>query len=837
MTSAPLLTSPPDGRRAGAAWVAATGAFLLLASASVFVAVRWDQIPEAAKLALVGALTGAFLAGGRAVRRTLPATGDVVFHLGALLVPVDVAGLGLRLHLGWRTLLLTEGIVGVGVFGALAASAGSVVLAWSAAASVVVVAGGIAAVTPLPAPLLLAAAAVAASLLDRRRPAIAWAATAGLAPVAGALVGAILHSTGAGAGTGVLDELGLGGHRAALLAVVWGAVAAAVLGREAARGHDLALVALAGACFTTGAATTWVNAAPPQEVGFVAGPALFLLVQVVAMLCQRDGFWGRPARAAAFCTEVVVAVVAAPLAVAFLLVAPFVDEGLDLFGDSEGWTPEPAAGLAWALLAGGWLLAAWRRQGPQASPAAALRHAAGNATTVAFLATAAGAGLVVGTGSTAATAAGLLVLAAGLVVVAAGAHGVDAGASTALAALAAAWAPLVVGQSHPVAALAAGLAGAALLAVAARSWGEGAGWVSAELAVGGSLVAFCGCAIASAEIGLTPAMLAAAGAAWAVALVVERPAPLAGHAARASMAVAVAGALTGTSAQVLAVAAAATLLFAVDAARHDEPLIGLGAAAGAPLVIGAAGAWSGLATSTIGAALCASAAVFGGLSLLYPERWRLPFLAAAAAGLVAGLPLAAAEPARLAEALLVTGGLGVAAGAATRNGVVGHLGGAVALAGLGLHLTVDGVTASEAFVAPVALQLVVAGWQLRRRADPPSSWVAFGPAIGLLGGAALAERLAGGEAWHSLVAGAVGVTAVAAGGWKRLAAPLFLGTGLLATVTAVESLPTLAGIPTWGWLAAGGTTLLATGVALERSATTPVEAGRRLVDVVEDRFS
>lgn len=163
--------------------------------------------------------------------------------------------------------------------------------------------------------------------------------------------------------------------------------------------------------------------------------------------------------------------------------------------------------------------------------------------------------------------------------------------------------------------------------------------------------------------------------------------------------------------------------------------------------------------------------MFGGLSLLYPERWRLPFLAAAAAGLVAGLPLAAAEPARLAEALLVTGGLGVAAGVATRNGVVGHLGGAVALAGLGLHLTVDGVTASEAFVAPVALQLVVAGWQLRRRADPPSSWVAFGPAIGLLGGAALAERLAGGEAWHSLVAGAVGVTAVAAGGWKRLAAP------------------------------------------------------------------
>ncbi len=41
----------------------------------------------------------------------------------------------------------------------------------------------------------------------------------------------------------------------------------------------------------------------------------------------------------------------------------------------------------------------------------------------------------------------------------------------------------------------------------------------------------------------------------------------------------------------------------------------------------------------------------------------------------------------------------------------------------------------------------------------------------------------------------------------------------------------------WGWLAAGGSVLLATGLALERWATTPVEAGRRLVDLVEQRFS
>lgn len=229
--------------------------------------------------------------------------------------------------------------------------------------------------------------------------------------------------------------------------------------------------------------------------------------------------------------------------------------------------------------------------------------------------------------------------------------------------------------------------------------------------------------------------------------------------------------------------------------------------------------------------------MLGGLALLCPARWRPPFLAAAAVGLGVGLAMAAGEPARLAECLLVTGGLAVGAGLVTGRGVIGHTGGAVAVVGLGMHLAIDGVTASEAFAAPVALQLVVAGWQLRRRLDPPSSWVAFGPAIGLLGGAALAERLAGGDAWHSLVAGAVGVAAVAAGGWRRLAGPLFLGTGLLVTVTLVESVAMLAGLPTWAWLAVGGTALLATGISLERSATTPVEAGRRLVDVVEERFS
>jgi hypothetical protein len=116
--------------------------------------------------------------------------------------------------------------------------------------------------------------------------------------------------------------------------------------------------------------------------------------------------------------------------------------------------------------------------------------------------------------------------------------------------------------------------------------------------------------------------------------------------------------------------------------------------------------------------------------------------------------------------------------------------------------------------------------------------VAYTPALALLGGAALVERIAGGGGVHALVAGAVGLAGVVAGGGRRLAGPLVTGTALLVAVTAHESLGTLATVPTWGWLAAGGSVLLAAGVALERrGGEGPVEAGRRLVDVVAERFS
>jgi hypothetical protein len=59
-----------------------------------------------------------------------------------------------------------------------------------------------------------------------------------------------------------------------------------------------------------------------------------------------------------------------------------------------------------------------------------------------------------------------------------------------------------------------------------------------------------------------------------------------------------------------------------------------------------------------------------------------------------------------------------------------------------------------------------------------------------------------------------------------LAAPLVGGTLLLGVTVFVASGSDLAAIPTWAWLAAGGSLLLATAVSIERAGT-PGTAGLR----------
>jgi hypothetical protein len=142
-------------------------------------------------------------------------------------------------------------------------------------------------------------------------------------------------------------------------------------------------------------------------------------------------------------------------------------------------------------------------------------------------------------------------------------------------------------------------------------------------------------------------------------------------------------------------------------------------------------------------------------------------------------------------------------------------------------------------VLPAAAYLLVVGVRLRAgraESDRPGSWVAYGPAVALLGASGIVERLHGGSALHALFAGAVALVAIVAGGSRRLAAPLLIGTAIVATITVHEALSTAAGIPLSAWLAAGGAALLGSAIAIERTDTSPIDAGRRVVDVLADHF-
>ena len=810
--------------------MAATGAFLLLAGAAVFVAVQWDRLSENAKLAVVLGLTAAVLAGGRRLRRTLPATGDVLFHLGAFLMPVDLAGIGLSSGVAWRPLVVAEGVLGVVALGGLGLLTGSAVLVWAGILSMVVLAAGIAAVSPVPAAAVLAGVALAVELTrrsgalgDDRRPELAaavWATVAGLAPVVAAAVTLLLP-----VGRGTLAELGFTTPGAAAVA---GVLAAAVLARQAHLGQELTRAFLALAAVAVGITSSLVTADLPSSAVAVAVAAAFVVTELAALVLRRDPFWHRPLGVVAELAEIGGQAVAIATGL-FLLTVPGVD--LD---------PSPTTAAALALAAVAWLAADIRRDRgtPRPLGLALVRGGCWPAATIPFALSTAGA-VALGTGSALATAGALVAIAAALLAA-------RRPLSTLVAATFVPWA-VVTSMTHPAAGTAIGLAGAVVLALAAVDRSrtddfEPAASVLALLVTGTALAAV---AVAVPDVGLAAGVTAAVAACWLLSLLLDFGGPRLGDVARLALLLPVATSFAVAPEEALPAAIGAVLLYAVDAVRLDRPDVALGAAVAVQAVTAHLARANGLDLGQTGLALCVGAVVWSGLAAVVDGRWRLPFLAAAGAGLALGLATAGAadDPGPFCTALLVTGSLGIGAGLATGRPWLAHLGAAAGTAGIFGHLALAGVDASEPYVLPVAAQMLAWGWQARRGdGQPPaqpkvSSWLTYAPPVVLLGGTALAERMTAGPGWHALVAGAVGLVAVVAGGWGRTAGPLVMGTAILVTLTVHESLGTLATVPTWAWLATGGTILLAVGIALERTDTSPVEAGRRVVDVLAENFT
>lgn len=782
-------------RRTGATWVAATGAFLLVAAAAVFVAVRWDDFSNEAKLAVVAGLTGGFLIVGAALRSRLPATGEVLFHLGAFLLPVDLAAIGVHVGADWRALLLAEGLLGVGVYGAMARATGSVVLGWVTVVSVPVVANGIAALTHVPAPLALAVLAVGTAVVARwsrhtTAPAAVFALVAGYAPVL-TLASSLLFP-----GHGVLVELGWLGAPIPAAAVVAGVLSGVVLAAEAQRRGDvgLGLVALGAPLVGAGAAVLAADLGRAGQI--VAASAAFVVVEVAAVMAGRDRFWRAAVDLLARAAEVVAGLVATAGIVLVAAVA------------AVGIRPSVDIAAAFGLVALGLAIASARRGGLVAAEAGA--------------AVAALAAVAAGTGSPIAVAGSAVGLAA--VIVATRRLGAMAAAATFLLV-----APLVVARD-PLAALVIGLCATAVCGVAVVVGRE----PEAAVSVGLVTAAMAGI-FGWTSIGGVPALEIYIVCCLLLGVLADGRSTRVGHVARVFGWSSIGATVFLTPGEALIPALLLTVLAVIEAVRLDEPRVAHGAAVPAVVAAASVGLIAGLSFPEAGLAVLVAGVVWAGLAGVVSPRWRMPLLVTAGVSVVVGFALAANDPRTVGPALILSGGLVLGAGVASSQESIAHLGGALTTLGIWAALSHAQVVPIDLYALPLGAHLAIAGFRLRAMTTA-SSWTAYAPAVTVLAGTAVAERLHHGGGEHALLAGAVAVVAVAAGGWKRLAAPLFLGTVTLVVLTVHESFGVVAGVPTWGWLALGGSALLATGVALELTDTSPVDAGRKVVDVLADNF-
>jgi hypothetical protein len=869
--------SPAESRATAASWVAAAGALLLLAAAATFLAVSWDTLALPARIAVVGTVTAVAILGGHRVRRTLPAVGAVVYHLGALLLPIDALGLVLQLDLDVPVRWLAAGAVAMVAFPPLARAGRSRTLAWAAVAGVPVFATGVGLAGLLPAPLVVAVAALLLAPIGRGAapsppspsPSPSPRTLRGILPAAGPVLVAVAIGAPLTVAVLALDELTVGGQLARagwlatdpLAAAVAGALAVLAL-VVAASSQRSAFLAAATPVALLGAVVVAVLPPSTPRLALLLAPALLALAAegLAAVLRSEGDLWRAPTERLAGIVEVGGGLLVPGLLV--LLVAP---EVRPVGGDAE-----LAAALAVGALAAG--VAVVRRAGRWSGrPVSGARPAliglvgllAAGATTLllpTFAPLPVTDGIVV--------AAVLLLAGAATLRDAPWAGEVDV-ARVGVALGVAAAVGLVAATSllsRPGVQLVATVA-VLLLAAHLRVVTRGSGLWRAELTavalpVAAALVlvgwltepaggpASLGSPVVTATIAagsfvvLGWALLALPLAAGAAAAAAVLPGLFGGPTLGGGEVAAVA---TGAGQEVVLVAfgggpgallptVVALLGLAWIGVRAErQAVVALtGPLAVRVLVLGALALEIPLATT--GIALVAAAVVAALAGAVGAGALRPAAVTFAGVGVPLGWLLIGDEPWLRASVTVAVGLTVVLVGLLRRRAVLAHVGGAVATLGLWQLLVLYEVSALDLWVLPVAAQLWVAGAASRRRSGT-SSWVADVPPLLLAAVPALAERVGGGSGWHAVLAGALAAAAVVLGGAARLGGPLFVGTVLLVAVVVVEVVAVVAAVPTWAWLALGGAVLLAAASAIERSGGSPATVARRLREVVTERFA
>lgn len=799
----PAVTAAAESRSTAAAWLAGLGVLLLLAAAATFLAVSWDRLDLPARIAIVAAATGGAILTGHRLRGPLPAVGGAVYHLGALLVPVDALALAFHLDAEPGIRWLAVGGTAAAVLPALAVTGRSRTLGWAAVAGVPVAATGLALLGVGPVPATVLAVALLSLLLPalsgpadtrgaagRLRPVLIGAApalalTASVLPLVAAVAAAVV------AGPGRIAAVAWTQTPWWLLLTV-GAGAGGLLLGVAARHRRPTLGALAPVATLSAVVAMWLPGDAPRLAELLALPVLALLIEMAAIGLAGDRVFRAPTQLAARVTEVATAVLTGPAVIVVVLVPTLA-------------TTDAEVAAMLATLALFWLAAAVRTVvAPATPPDSATITAPGPATPLDRLELP-----LFAAAASATVAVGLLF-----------APTPDVVAMLVLGLAAVALAALLIAPDVPAPLRPSGQAGLAVHALAVTA-----------LAVAAAVQAGQAGLLLPGLLGLAAVALAAAAAARHddVATTVMLGMVAAGLAVLVPLA---AGDLVAAWLRV-------GLLLAVSLAVAPNPVVTLtlrvGAALALPLAVEATGSNVGWDVVERGLSLTAVALIAGIAAVALRGPWRAPLVVTAAAHAVGAWLLLADEPLARAVATLAIGLTVALIGGLIRRPAVAHLGGVVSVLAAFDLLAQQKVEAIDLWLAPVALYLLVAGAVLRR--SGASSWVAYVPGLLLLAVPALIERLHDGAGWHAGIAVGAATVAVVAGGVRRLGGPLVVGTVLLVAAMLIEVFAVIAAVPTWVWLALTGALLVGVAILIERHGGSPAVTARRLVDVINDRFA
>jgi hypothetical protein len=260
-------------------------------------------------------------------------------------------------------------------------------------------------------------------------------------------------------------------------------------------------------------------------------------------------------------------------------------------------------------------------------------------------------------------------------------------------------------------------------------------------------------------------------------------------------------ALTATASVTVLALGFVVALFATAVARSDGMRIALGAACGATAIAlaGFATAAAGSSPATAGFAAAATAAIviLAGVHGRKgaPEGAALEVTGATA--LLVGAAIASQQTPWFAGTLtLVVPAFGLAALRRDRRVLYSVAAGAAALAATWAWLAAANVTIVEAYTAPAAAVALGAGLLAWRR-GPARSWLALGPAIVLGLGPTLLVGIAQDDAARTIIAAVAAFAIVVLGAWKRLQAPLVLGSAALLTLAIATFGPDVARLPRW----------------------------------------